>query len=343
MFLNFTKTVARNALYYTGALGLFHRLRNRHTLTTFMFHRVLPTGSKEFDLAEREFTFSVEGFGRCLDFINKHYHVVTLADLQKSLQGGAPLPNNAALITFDDGWRDTLQHAQPELKRRHMTAVLFIATEVLSLKNNRWWQDALVAVLRDQDARRLLVNALQHLAPAENNRSKSNDRQLTAELATMTETARFELLNQVLALENSARQMLTPNDLQCFEKDCFEFGAHGHTHAPLPYIAAAAIELAQSYQYMRSMDATPITMSFPHGAYDDSLVEAAKGIGYKFVFTSEPTLTSTANNTLPRLATIGRIHVPENQWTCTNNEVSAPMLATFLFFRQIKKAICQQE
>jgi peptidoglycan/xylan/chitin deacetylase (PgdA/CDA1 family) len=255
------------------------------------------------------------------------------------LKVGTPLPNNAALITFDDGWRDTLQYAQPELKRRNMNAVLFIATEVLSLTNDRWWQDALVTALHDQDARRLLVKALRHLAPAQNTGPNPTDRQMTAVLAAMPETARFDVLNQVLVLDNLPRQMLAFNDLRHIQKDCLEFGAHGHTHAPLTNTPTAATELAQSYQNVKSMGAMPITMSFPHGAYDDALVQSAKGIGYEFIFTSEATLTSTANSALARLATMGRIHVPENQWTCTKNGVSAPMLATFLFLRQITKPI----
>lgn len=340
MIQHSVKNAARSALYYTGALGLFHRLRNKRTLTTFMFHRVLPAGSKEFELAEREFTFSVDGFGRCLDFIQKHYQVVKLVDLQRSLQPGGPsLPNNAALITFDDGWRDTLVHAQPELKRRDMSAVLFLATEVLSLTHDRWWQDVLVQVLHDPHARSLFVQELQQLADTPEIGRNPTNRQLTAALASMPESNRIGILARVHALATLPRQMVTSVDLQHFEKAVLELGAHGHTHAPLTDVKDGVCELAQSYEEIKMLGATPITMSFPHGAYNGTLVDKAKTVGYRFIFTSEPTLTSTANNGFTRLATVGRIHVPENQWTCTNQEVSAPMLATFLFFRTVVKPI----
>jgi len=116
------KDVARHVLYGSGLLGLAHRVRNRRTLTVLMFHRVLPTNSEAYRHAEREFTFSENGFGRCLDFLRQHYNVVTLADLAAAKNGLKALPDRAALITFDDGWRDTLQYAQPALLQRRLPA-----------------------------------------------------------------------------------------------------------------------------------------------------------------------------------------------------------------------------
>ncbi|MDO9450588.1 MAG: hypothetical protein Q7J21_08895, partial [Rugosibacter sp.] len=105
--MSVAKTVLRKLLYRTGVLGLTHRLRNRRTLTVFMFHRVLPKQSVEYQNAEKEFTFTVEGFRQCLDFIQQHYHLVSQAEVTAHLNGQQRLPQRAGLITFDDGWRDT--------------------------------------------------------------------------------------------------------------------------------------------------------------------------------------------------------------------------------------------
>ena len=61
------KDALRGALYRCGALGGWHRWRNRHALTVLMFHRVLPVDDPAFVQAEREFTFTLEGFRRTLD------------------------------------------------------------------------------------------------------------------------------------------------------------------------------------------------------------------------------------------------------------------------------------
>ncbi len=56
------KDLSRTALYRCGALGAWHRWRNRRALTVLMFHRVLPADHPTFTLAEREFTFTLDGF-----------------------------------------------------------------------------------------------------------------------------------------------------------------------------------------------------------------------------------------------------------------------------------------
>lgn len=117
------KRVVQWSLYHSGVWGLYHRLRNRRALTVLMFHRVLPASDPAFVLAEREFTFSLDGFGRALDFVQRHYHVLTLRQLVAAREQGASLPPNPLLITFDDGWRDTVVHALPELQRRGLSAL----------------------------------------------------------------------------------------------------------------------------------------------------------------------------------------------------------------------------
>jgi hypothetical protein len=37
------------------------------------------------------------------------------------------------------------------------------------------------------------------------------------------------------------------------------------------------------------------------------------------------------------LIPLGRIHIPENEWTCDGQGIAAEKLATFLFFRPIEK------
>ena len=154
------KDAVRTALYRSGVLGAWHQRRNRHALTVLMFHRVLPAGSEALAQSEREFAFSVEGFARTLDFVARHYHVVSLAQVKAAIDGKGQLPACPLLITFDDGWRDTVQFAMPELKKRGLPALLFLATEVMDLPQPRWWQDAAVAVLANPQTAPKLLQAL---------------------------------------------------------------------------------------------------------------------------------------------------------------------------------------
>lgn len=322
----------RSLVYWLGLLGLVHRVRNRRTLTVLMFHRVLPPDSVEYLNAEREFTFSVPGFGRCLDFVMRHYKVVTLADLDRARSGIKPLPNNAALITFDDGWRDTVLHAQPELKRRNLQALLFVATELPDLKEERWWQDALVSALADSASRAKLIEHLQSLSQPKTDATSLSNAQINAMLAGMPEPNRMQILSKVCSLIEMPRQMLNSDELAQVQGDTFSLGAHGYSHAPLTAVMRPEDELKASCHWLKACDSKSLSMSFPHGSYDQNLVHLASATGFQWIFTSDPVLVPTDAN-MNNVTTLGRIHIPENQWTCNGDKVSYPLLATFLFFR----------
>ena len=120
------KQMLKTLLYKIGALGLYHRLANRRALTVLMFHRVLAPGDRRWHAAEREWVVTEEFFRSCLQFIVRHYNVISLEQLRAAHQRGAPLPPRPLLITFDDGWSDNADYAQPLLREYGLPAAIFV-------------------------------------------------------------------------------------------------------------------------------------------------------------------------------------------------------------------------
>lgn len=331
--VGFVKSGLRSSLYRCGALGCWHYWRNRHALTVLMFHRVLPPDDPAFALADREFTITVDGFRRILDFVQRHYHVVSLADLQAAREGRAPLPRTPLLITFDDGWRDTLAHALPELERRDLTAVLFVPSEVVTLDDTRWWQDALVALLSQPGAPARLCAAAgwTKMPPAGAHHA------LAAYVGAMSPAKRREWIDRqaegVLS-QVASRQMTSIDDLRAANERVLAIGGHGHTHSPLTLVPDPKAELQASKELLSQLGQKVYSMSFPHGAWSAPLVEEAKAVGFEWIFTSQSTLTDVARGP-QQPGPLGRIHVPEGTWTCTGGHIDPARLATFLFFRSI--------
>ena len=328
------KDFLRNLAYRSGALGVWHRLRNRRALTVLMFHRVLPDGDPRLALAEREFTLSLSGFQRTLDFVARHYTVVQLQDVQRWAQGQGELPPCPVLLTFDDGWRDTLTVAAPELQRRGQSAVLFLASEVPQLPTPRWWQDALVQAWAAPAERSRLCTA----AGLEDGAAQASHGlwRLTAQLAARPEAQRIAWLQQhapglVAAIEQ--RQMLTAEELPQLEPAALEVAGHGHTHAPLTLAANPAAELQASHALVKQHRAGVAAMSFPHGAWNPALVLQARQAGFELIFSSEPTLSRRPAGAGPVAQPLGRIHLPENAWTCRHGAIDPARLASFLFGR----------
>jgi peptidoglycan/xylan/chitin deacetylase (PgdA/CDA1 family) len=302
-----------------------------------MFHRVLPDGDARLALAERDFTLSLSSFQRVLNFVARHYRVVRLEDVQRWVSGQGDLPPCPVLLTFDDGWRDTLVHAAPELQHRGWSAVLFLASEVPGLQAPRWWQDALVQAMAVPSARNRLWTAAGF--NDEPHPPANAPWRLTARLAAWPEPDRLAWLDQHAPGVTGTvceRQMLTTVELVQLEPAGLEFAGHGHTHAPLTLAADPTAELETSHSLVKRYHPGTAAMSFPHGAWNPALVAQARQAGFELIFSSEPTLTrrsrgagGSCTNAMP----LGRIHLPESEWTCRNGQIDPPKLASFLFGR----------
>lgn len=90
------------------------------TLRVLMYHKVNPKADNPVTVPPGLFDEQLAQL-RELD-----YTVVGLEDVIGHFDGRVPLPSRAVLITFDDGYRDNLEHALPLLERHGYPAVLFV-------------------------------------------------------------------------------------------------------------------------------------------------------------------------------------------------------------------------
>ncbi|WJH36233.1 polysaccharide deacetylase family protein [Paenibacillus sp. CC-CFT747] len=80
------------------------------------------------ETAESGVTITPDLFRRQLEYLqDKDYHFITLEDFKGFLAGG-PVPANATLVTFDDGYQSFYTKAYPILKELDIPAVNFVIT-----------------------------------------------------------------------------------------------------------------------------------------------------------------------------------------------------------------------
>jgi biofilm PGA synthesis lipoprotein PgaB len=78
-------------------------------------------------LNESSVTISPDRFESHLEALKKNgFRIISMADFVRFLQQNAPVPPNAVVITFDDGYESVYQYAYPLLKRQGMTATVFL-------------------------------------------------------------------------------------------------------------------------------------------------------------------------------------------------------------------------
>jgi len=112
-------------------------LKRIRKIKILMYHRVLPEKPAK---NTRWHYVTVTEFRRQLELIDKlGFTPITFADYQLSIEGKLTLPAKPIMITFDDGYVDTLEHAVPVLLEYHMRAVVFVMGN-RSLKSAIWDQ-----------------------------------------------------------------------------------------------------------------------------------------------------------------------------------------------------------
>ncbi|MFK7738408.1 MAG: polysaccharide deacetylase family protein [Pirellulaceae bacterium] len=99
-----------------------HQSRTMPTPVLF-YHRVA-------DQHPNGWTISRGDFARHLDYLQEHFEVVDLAEVQRRTELGSQRP--AVAITFDDGYGENAEFAIPELVRRGLPATYFVATDFVN-------------------------------------------------------------------------------------------------------------------------------------------------------------------------------------------------------------------
>jgi len=291
----------KKALYVSGALGLYHRLRNRDTLTVIVFHRVLDPGDARWATSDPDYTLSTTLFEACLDFFGRHYHVISAAQLLDARRSGSRLPPRSLLITFDDGWSDNVDYALEPLVRARFPALLFVIANVIGTRAPFFqeqiygaWRSGALTTARIASAIGLDDASVDTAAT---HRDEARLRGLIERIERMDDGVREHVMLQLAdALSDRERHWLTKDELQALERNGVDIGMHGMTHVPMTRAHDLDAELAGARVAggrLRQGGEPPVSMSFPHGRFDDAIAQQAVDAGYELVFTSVQGLNPT--------------------------------------------------
>jgi peptidoglycan/xylan/chitin deacetylase (PgdA/CDA1 family) len=293
----------KQAASYSGALRLYHKLRNRRVLTVLMFHRVLPGKEAEEQQADPVYTIDDRLLAEIGRFISAHYNIVSLRQVVDSRRGKTPLPPYPLLITFDDGWQDNITYAAPVLARQGLPWTLFVAADAPDAGAS-WWQEVLLRSYRSgrQSYDSLLARVQHGGAHTDNGK----------ELALLEAYGATDPAARAAALEpaNPAeRHIASWSDLRAIQSEQVQIGVHGASHLPLTSVNPRQ-DLASAKSTMQN-ELGPnavLTLSFPHGRYNGETCAVARSLGFELLFTSDHKLNPCPGGFLPS-DLIGRMSV----------------------------------
>ena len=278
-------------------------------LLTFFFHRVLeqpdPMMPGEPD-ARR--------FDRTLRWIGEQFRVLPPLEACGQLSVGR-LPARAAIISFDDGYRDNHDVALPILKRHGMQAAFFIATGYLG--DGVQFNDRLVEAFRELRAAAFHAQGLGlGTLPTATTEAKLLALERVREAIKYLEpAARSEAVERVEKACGAAapgrrpRIMMTPEEVKALAANGMEIGGHTVTHPILRSVddATAAAEIRSGREALASVLGRPPSLfAYPNGKlgtdFEQRHAEMAREAGFDYAFSTERGVASAATDPmmLPR-------------------------------------------
>lgn len=340
------KDLAKRAAYRSGALRARARA-NRGHLTAVTLHRVLPAGDPRWDRADPRFTVTESLLADCIRFFRQHYDLVSLDAVLEAARGGEALPRRPLLVTIDDGWADTEQHALPVLSGLACPGVVFVTSGAIG-RRAPFWRERLFAACRagrvDPGRAPDLWAGVRRVSPPSRDSGPDAIRAFVGRVDALPGPERARALAAVERLDDGDgdAEMLTLDALRRLRDGGAAIGAHGATHEPIPDAPDLEAELRAPRTALAAAlgedgpDAVA-TVSFPHGRYDGASVRVARAAGYRLLFTSDPYLTPLADGR-PTSDLLGRIPLP-GPAVCDERGRLRPELLALWLFRRPRSAV----
>ena len=289
LFLTGTRHPSGRAVSLTRQTSRRSVQRSPVDVPVLCYHRVLP---REHDdpaarvQRRRGTVVDLDVFKQQVRDIEKFLAPVTLARYVRWLDGEEALPANACLVTFDDGYRDFLDHAIPVLAAAGCPCVLF-PTMSAAKGEDHLPVDALYAALAgaEHEGR---MDAAEVEAWICGDPKRSFVRATREEQRAMLAKARLTYAVPPQQLYLSA------SELAALPSDLVMIGGHGDRHEVLAGrdIAWQRRELRRVRFWLERLNQDrpecPCVFAFPNGTFDALAVAATIEAGFDAAFSVVP-------------------------------------------------------
>jgi peptidoglycan/xylan/chitin deacetylase (PgdA/CDA1 family) len=293
-----------------GILGLLEQLAAaRPGLTVLTYHRIAEPGADLF--YDPVISATPGSFRAQVDWLGRRMRILTLPEAIERIATQSPWRESAALVTFDDGYRDNFEAAAPILRERGIPATFFLPTAFLEAPRLPWW-DRVACIIKQTRVNRLELPRRPH------DDGTSGPPPLMIDLDAMPRSAAIRtiigaFLDETIGdmpwfLEMLAERAEVAVDDEAMAHVLFtdwdqvrrltgpdsglSVGSHGHGHQKLAGLDAVAqrTELAGSKRILEDRLGREVAaLAYPYGwpgTYTEQTKTIAAGSGYRVAFAS---------------------------------------------------------
>jgi peptidoglycan/xylan/chitin deacetylase (PgdA/CDA1 family) len=271
------------------------RMSARRVGLALVYHRVGdPPGDPDRELVPARGTAQFESE---LRHLKRCYRVVPAARLLEAAAGRRRGQRFPVAITFDDDLSSHADIAMPILERQGLPATFFVGGTSLNGPVTFWWQSLQAAFDAGKGA-----EAAATVAQATND-STAGERpdihELARRIERMDRDRRAEVSAGLQDMTGAAPNGLSAEQLRGLASRGFEIGFHTRRHDRLPLLADDDLRAAMvdGRDDVAAACGQPVALiSYPHGAGDERVAQAARDAGYTQGFVVAPEPAGPATN-----------------------------------------------
>jgi len=276
-----------------GKLGGYHvaRLLTRQQPKILMYHR--------FSEAQSPHAVSRAGFERQLRIIKRWFNPMTLTQLAQSIEKDGRAPENAVVITVDDGYQDFYEIAYPLLRLYEVPATFFVTTGFVN--QELWlWPDQVSWLLA-----RMPEGIISHqtVAGLTLDMRRPKEELWQTLIDHFLSIANVDRLSGIADLEQLCGQELPAtappkyagsqwSQLEEMQRNGIEIGGHTYSHPSLGHMTSDEVsqELERTSNLLtENLGSMLRSFCYPNGSpedYSDSIKQQVKDAGFTAAVTA---------------------------------------------------------
>ncbi|HVD98337.1 MAG TPA: polysaccharide deacetylase family protein [Cytophagaceae bacterium] len=320
-------------------------MENTNRVTIIMYHYVRDfLHSRYPEIKGLDITL----FKAQIDYLMKHYAIITMETLIDAIETGSTLPAKAALLTFDDAYSDHYQYVFPILSQKKIQGSFFppvkAITEHKVLDVNKI--HFILASIKDKKKIITEVNKLLNYYRKEYSLESNEYYYTKLAIANRFDPAEVVFIKRLLQVElkEELRHLITDvlfkkyigipeesfsrelymniDQLKCMKQHGMHIGSHGYDHYWLGSLTKEKQirEVSSSLDFLKEVngDIKQWTMCYPYGNYNKNTFEVLEEYACKLAVTTEVNVASVQTHhryALPRLDTND---LPKDRMASTN-------------------------
>lgn len=300
-------------------------------INIIMYHYVRDLkGSRYPDIKGLDY----KDFKEQVKWLKNNFRIIRIEDVIAAYDGQCRLPDNAALLSFDDGYIDNYEYVFPILDKEKIQGTFYITGKTLRehilLDVNK-----IHFILASAPIESILKDVIEQIDKYRTEYSLESADDLFKQYAipnrfdsketifvkrilqtVLPENIRNEISSRLFEKyvgvpeEVFAKELYVNEDqLLCMKNNGMHIGLHGYDHYWLGRLSEEKMQedIDKSIEAMKSIvDSDEWVFNYPYGSYNDAVIEHLKRRGCKLAMTTDVRVADTEQDDrylLPRLDT----------------------------------------